>query len=477
MALAGIGLAADAPVEIKLTKESELADIRRDPTVNAVEKVMPSVVNIATSHLVEYRDPYDELMRQFFGQPRRRGETKEELYSLGSGVIVDENGYILTNWHVIRGATRIQVQLSDGRVYEAERVVYTPNTDVALLRLKAKEGEKFTTIKFAKDDDLLLGETVIALGNPFGYGGSVSRGILSSKNRRPTSGDEKLMPADLLQTDAAINPGNSGGPLVNMRGELIGINTTTEERAQGISFAIPVKQIASVMSEYVVPEFVPGFWFGAKLKSGELPLTVTEVQPGSPAAKAGLKTGMQIAEVDGKAPRTLVNFLELMVGSSNMIANAGPTNNAETARSLVVRRAVGSQDTRSARLVVLDGGTRRVLDIKMEPFGLILSRRAGLVLDQIEPKDAVRLGLQPNQGFLVTAVEKGSPADVAGLKPGLLVSNIEGMQLKDLGDLGRTLISKGPNESLGLLGIAVQQVSANLVQTINWRAELKLRDL
>src|ERR1041385_6592211 len=208
-------------------------DIRRDATVAAVERVMPSVVNIATATVVEYEDFYQRLFREFFGQGGLRPRQEQE-YSIGSGVIIDEDGYVLTNLHVVRRGTRTQVKLWDGREYEADRIVATPNSDVALLKIRCKPGEKFKAVSFAADDDLLLGETVLALGNPFGLGGSVTKGILSSKTRRPATGNEPLNVNDWLQTDAAINPGNSGGPLINIRGELIGLNVAVYREGQEV---------------------------------------------------------------------------------------------------------------------------------------------------------------------------------------------------------------------------------------------------
>jgi S1-C subfamily serine protease len=192
------------------------ADLRRDATVEAVEKVIPSVVNIATEEIVESRDPFEDMFREFWG-PYYRRRPPDTQYSLGSGVIIDEEGYVLTNLHVVRRASRIWVKLSDGRQFEALPIVGTTRSDVALVKLITRSGEKFKAVKFAKDDDLFLGETVLALGNPFGLGGSVSRGILSSKNRRAPKENEPLDVADWLQTDAPINFGNSGGPLVNLK--------------------------------------------------------------------------------------------------------------------------------------------------------------------------------------------------------------------------------------------------------------------
>ncbi|MBI3877620.1 MAG: trypsin-like peptidase domain-containing protein, partial [Verrucomicrobia bacterium] len=177
------GLLLGGPVERNAGAEP---DIRRDAVVEVVERVMPCVVNIGTETVVEVRDPFEQIFKDFFG-PYSRGRSpgrQYSQYSLGSGVIIDEDGYVLTNLHVVRRASRVWVKLQDGRELEAEPLVGTGVTDVALLRLKGKPGEKFKAVQFARDDDLLLGETVIALGNPFGLGGTVTRGILSSKDRR-----------------------------------------------------------------------------------------------------------------------------------------------------------------------------------------------------------------------------------------------------------------------------------------------------
>src|SRR5438034_11497231 len=180
-------------------------DARRDTTVEAIERIMPSVVNIGTETIVEYNDPFEQMLREYWG-PYYRRRPPHAHYSMGSGVIVDENGYVLTCLHVVQRASRVWVTLADGREFEAQpKFMGNARIDVALLKLITKGTEKFKAVKFAKDDDLLLGETVLALGNPFGLGGSVSRGILSSKNRRPSLEDEPLNVADWLQTDAAIN--------------------------------------------------------------------------------------------------------------------------------------------------------------------------------------------------------------------------------------------------------------------------------
>ncbi len=446
--LAGVSLPAPAQVEIKLAQEPA-ADIRRDATVGAVEKVMPSVVNVATSRMVEYRDFYDDLRREFYGLPPRQPETKEQLDNLGSGVIIDEDGYILTNLHVVRRGTRVQVKLSDGRVYDADKIVATAKSDVALLKIRAKPGEKFKAIKFAKDDDLLLGESVIALGNPFGLGGSVSRGILSSKNRRPATGNEPLNIADWLQTDAAINPGNSGGPLVNLNGELIGISVAVYRQAQGIGFAIPVRQMSAALSEFFSPEIAYSMWFGARLKPDSSTLTIANVQPGSPAEKAGLKAGMVIAQVNGKPPHSLVDFSEQVLTTA---------------------------ESHEVSLVAFDGGTRRVMNVKLEPFESVVRRRTGLTLEEITPQAAARLKLRDGQGLLITAVDKGSPAETAELKTGMLLTAIDTTVVNELRDFGFALINKGKDEAAKITVIVFQPVGDRFVQPVQGRADLKLRN-
>src|SRR4051812_28572227 len=256
-------------------------DIRRDATVEAVQRIMPCVVNIATETVVPIRDPLENLFRDFFN-PYYRNRPADTQFSLGSGVIIDEEGFVLTNFHVVGRASRVWVKLANGKEYEADKMVGTSFTDVALVKIRAKDGEKFTAVKFGADDDLLLGETVLALGNPFGLGGSVTRGILSSKSRRPPTENEPLDVNDWLQTDAAINPGNSGGPLINIHGDLIGLNVAVYKEGQGIGFAIPVSQVSEALASFFSPEVRHLLWFGARLKAAPAQLTVADVQPNGP---------------------------------------------------------------------------------------------------------------------------------------------------------------------------------------------------
>ena len=388
---------------VKSAAPTPPADIRRDATVEAVQRVLPAIVNVRTETIVERHDPFERLLQEFWG-PYYRQRGPETTYSLGSGAIIDEDGWVLTNFHVVNRATKVFVRLTDGRELQAEPVVGTSFTDVALLRINNPKREKFSTIKFAGDDDLLLGETVIALGNPFGLGGSVSRGILSSKSRRPPSEGEPLEVEDWLQTDAAINPGNSGGPLVNLRGELIGVNVAVYREGQGIGFAIPARRVSAALSEISSPEVLKSLWFGARVRPGSTPLTVNSVEGESPAGRAGLRTGDQILQLNGKAPNSFVEF-------NRQIADSGTTQSV----ALAIRR----------------GNERKEINLRLmrerDFFNSELVRKKiGIDVEEVTPQAAAALELGEKRGVIITAVERDSPAARAGLQKNMIITTVDG---------------------------------------------------
>ena len=422
-------------------------EIRRDATVKAVEKAMASVVNIGTL-TVERADPYEQMLREFFGYGRRAPDT---LYSSGSGVIIDEEGWVLTNFHVVREAAKVQVTVANAaEAIDADVVSASEANDLALLRLKPKSGQKFKAIAFAGDDDLMLGETVLALGNPYGLGGSVSRGILSSKTRRSGQDGEAMEVEDWLQTDASINPGNSGGPLVNLDGELIGLNVAILARAQGIGFAIPIKRISSALSEMFAPEATRGLWFGATVQGQRPPLVVMEIQRGSPADTAGLEPGDEIVAVDGKTARSAMHFY----------------------------RALGADDNAS-KIAVLCGEKRKEMTVRLVAEKTVFNaefvrRRTGLTLERISRDLALQLRLNSTQGWLVAGVDKNGPADRAGLAKGTLITAVDGVAGGDWVSLGR-LLQKKRGGDVVKLDLILTRRRGMIIQIQQAQAELKLR--
>jgi serine protease Do len=445
-------LAAGVPARAQAAEP----DVRRDATVQAVEKVLPSVVNIATETIIQVRDPFEDWFRQFFG-PYYRLQRPNSQYSLGSGVVIDEEGYLLTNDHVVRRASKITVSFCTGtNAYTATVVASDPKSDVALLKLNARPGEKFKAIQLGREDDLLLGETVMALGNPFGLGGSVTRGILSSKSRVLPKEGESLDIANWLQTDAPINLGNSGGPLVDVRGELIGINVAVLNQfqgqpAQGIGFAIPIRRVLEALSDIFPTEFVKGYWFGARVKVGTTPLVIMNVQPQSPAGLAGLKPGDAIVAVNGKPPKSFIDFAELLA------AGAG----------------------KPEKLTVERGRERQELGVWMVPEKTVfnaslIQEKLGLKLEALAPDEARLLDEETARSFIIREVEAGSPAAAAGLQRGMLVVGIDGRPPADLAAAAKQLYPKQKGDRVQL-SIAVLQRMGGSIFRSDGTAELAVR--
>jgi Do/DeqQ family serine protease len=287
------------------------ADIRLS-YAPVVQRVQPAVVNVYAAKIVQNHNPFldDPIFRRFFGLPG--GQQEQMQRSLGSGVMVDPAGLVVTNVHVIEGADQVKVSLADKREFEAEIMLKDPRSDLAVLKLKDVH-EKFPTLDFANSDELMVGDVVLAIGNPFGVGQTVTHGIISALARTQVGITDYQF---FIQTDAAINPGNSGGALVDMTGRLVGINSAIYSRSggsQGIGFAIPANMVRVVVaSAKSGGKAVKRPWLGAKLQvvtpeiaeslglktpSGAL---VASVVSGSPAARAGLKSSDLIMAVDGQ---------------------------------------------------------------------------------------------------------------------------------------------------------------------------------
>ncbi|MFW5734018.1 MAG: trypsin-like peptidase domain-containing protein, partial [Oceanidesulfovibrio sp.] len=237
--------------------------MRRTPVVRAVEKISPAVVNITTDREVTRDMPFGSgndllapFFREFFGDLPKRSYNHQ---SMGSGVIIDgKRGLVLSNAHVISGATSVRARLADGREFQAQLVGSDPDFDLAVLRLE--NAAELPQVPLGDSEDILIGETVIAIGNPFGFTHTVTTGVVSAVKRSIRT-DHGIY-TDFIQTDAAINPGNSGGPLLNLNGQLIGINTAIHAQAEGIGFAIPVNKAKRVVGELLGRGRVGPVWLG-----------------------------------------------------------------------------------------------------------------------------------------------------------------------------------------------------------------------
>ena len=298
---------------------------RRSPVVIATEKASPAVVSILSAKTVERsrspfgsfgRDPlFDDFFQDFFS-PYNQGQTEQ---SLGSGVVIRPDGYILTNEHVILQSETVQIQLANDRKLDAHLVGADSDSDLAVL--KVKDGHKLPYIPLGSSHDLMIGETVIAIGNPFGLSHTVTTGVVSAVNRSLNTGERTYY--DFIQTDASINPGNSGGPLLNIKGELIGINTAIYGKAQGIGFAIPISRAKRIVEDLINYGAVETPWVGLivqtltpqlaahfSLKEDQGGVLVRGVEPDSPAARAGIRRGAVILSLDGKRLQTAEEYLQ-----------------------------------------------------------------------------------------------------------------------------------------------------------------------
>jgi Do/DeqQ family serine protease len=387
-----------------------------------LEKVTPAVVNVASKRNVQVRSPFmdDPFFRRFFAMPDIPRERVQQ--SLGSGVIVDAaRGYVLTNNHVIENADEIEVTLADGRTLEATRVGTDPESDVAVIRIPA---EDLAALPLADSARLRVGDFVVAVGNPFGLGQTVTGGLVSALGR---SGLRGLGVQNFIQTDASINPGNSGGALVNLRGELIGINTAIFSPSGGnvgIGFAIPANLARDVMRQLLAFGEVKRGTLGLSTQDLDQELAtalgvepgkgavVTRVAAGSPAAAAGIKPGDVISAIDGKPVRSradLANLEGLLpVGSTVRVTllREGATLTVPAALRAVALRKLEAT-TLDARL---DGARLADIEAKFRDRGL-----SGVLVSQVTPGSRAA-GYGIAAGDLITAVNQRDIEDLAALE-------------------------------------------------------------
>ena len=391
------------------------ASARRTPVVEAVERVAPATVNITTESRVSrpVNNPFarqDPFFDMFF-EPFRQDVTEQML---GTGAIVDQRGYVLTNEHVLAGAEKIWVTLADGREFPGVVVGADPDNDLAVIKIES--AEKLPAAQLAGSDPLMIGETVIAIGNPFGLNHTVTTGVLSATNRSFRAGETEYH--GFLQTDASINPGNSGGPLLNLDGEVIGINTAIFREAEGIGFAIPIERAKRIMDDLIAHGEVVPVWLGLRLAelTPELRqrfevhsaggVLIREVFADSPAQRAGLAPGDVLVALDGSPLQAPRNYYEVLRGLTE----------GYNARARIERK--GRAEDRSLKAEVLP--IRRVDELAQALLGFKVREMTaeesqgyggrGMVIAQITPGSRAAQRLQT--GDVVWALDRSPVTDV-----------------------------------------------------------------
>jgi len=420
------------------------------------EKLSPTVVNVYTTQTVEVSSsPHqflpDEMeipepFRRFFGLPDTPGQSpkrKMERTSLGSGVIVTADGYILTNNHVVEDADEIHVTLSTFEEYEATIVGRDPKSDVALIKIKPKKDLPFAA--FGNSDELRVGEWVLAIGNPFGLQKTVTAGIVSAKGRSINNASY----GNFIQTDASINPGNSGGPLFNLKGEMVGVNTAIFSRTGGnigIGFAIPVNMAKNVFAQLKESGKVTRGWLGVMIQQVTADLAdnfnlerpigalIGQVVPDSPAEKAGLKAGDVIISYNGKE-------VSQMTMLPAMVAN---TNVGEKAKLVLIRDGdkqnitveIGMLEDEEAVLAGTETGT---------------SKKLGITVQELTPKLAESLETEVDHGLIVSDVEPESTAAKAGILRGDIILEINREKVEKVAQYIKALQAAQEKKSILLL--------------------------
>jgi serine protease Do len=396
------------------------------------EKVKPAVVNISTTSVVtvpgnpfrhffgdEDQGPFGDFFRKYFENTPDR---KMKQQSLGSGFIIDRNGFIITNNHVVDNAEDIRVKLSDGREFKAKVIGRDQKTDLALIKITSVF-ENLPSISLGDSDSMRVGDWVIAVGNPFGLGQTVTQGIISATGRVIGAGPYD----EFLQTDAPINPGNSGGPLVNLKGEVIGINTAIISGGQGIGFAIPGKLAKSVTEQLRTKGKVVRGWFGVSIQTVTPEIAksfnlkeaggalVSDVIPGSPADKGGIRQGDIIITYDGKGVKSS-NDLPLLV--------------AETPVGKTVDITVFRNGKEMGLKVRIEELTEQRLAMQTQ----VPTQTYGMKLQDLTPQLRSKLGIGDKTGIVIMEVEPGSLADDAGIRAGDIIKEANHKPVGNLKD-------------------------------------------
>lgn len=387
-----------------------------------VEQLQPAVVNISTTHLPNDNEDADDELGIISPNPQIQNyfaPHNPQQVSLGSGFVVDENGYIVTNHHVIDKAQEITVTLADESQLEAEIVGSDAKTDLALIKVKTEA--KLPTVKLGDSDKIRVGDWIVAIGNPFGLGGSVTAGIISAKSRDIEAGAYD----NFIQTDASINQGSSGGPMFNMDGEVIGINSaiySTSGGSMGIGFATPINLAKFVIEQLKANGRVERGWLGIKIQDADKGIVVTSVSEASPARQAGIEPGDIIISLNGQKISDPKQF-------SRQIA--------ETAEgSKITLEMLHNQQPQIKELVV----KKMPEQPQTAPEPMAETSRdnslLGMEMAELTPELMQRYQLESEStGVVVTAVNAGSDAEIKGIKPGDLIAAIDKKKVLDIKDV------------------------------------------
>ena len=433
---------ARAATQESATRPGLTLDTFRD----IARKETAGVVNVNTSKVVNrqrFRDFFgDDMVERFFGPSDRGGQERQTQRSLGSGFVIDKSGYILTNRHVVEGADQISVSFANAKNYPAKLVGRDARTDVALLKIDPKE--PLTVLDLADSDQVEVGEWVMAIGNPFGLGNSVTVGVVSFKGRDLPLGVRGTS-VEMIQTDAAINPGNSGGPLLNTRGEVIGINTLiitdgAARQSAGVGFSVPINVAKELLPQLREKGKVVRGWLGVYIQRVDEDLArtyglkeakgaaISQVTPGSPAEKAGLKAEDVIVTADGRAIR----------------------DNGDLSR-YVSSLAPG----KVVKVEVLRGGQEKSFSVSLGTFPEEATEeesagarkgKLGMTLRDLTPAVAERLELPRGaRGALVWEVEAGEPAEEAGLQKGDVIVSVNGKAVSGVEEFERAVEGARPD--------------------------------
>jgi serine protease Do len=417
-----------------------------------VKKVSPAVVFVKVEQIVESQstlngqntspnNPFapfnDEFMHRFFGeqfQQRQTPKQQQRAVGQGSGFIISQDGYILTNNHVAGEADKITVKLQDGREYQAKLIGTDTHSDVAVIKIDANN---LSTLTLGNSDNLEVGEWVLAFGNPFGLSHTVTAGIVSAKGRSNVGIADY---EDFIQTDAAINPGNSGGPLINLDGEVVGINTAIFSKSggyMGIGFTIPVNMVKTIKDQLIkYGEMTRGYLgvsiqdltlelaesFGLKNKKGIL---IADVVKDAPADKSGIKHGDVIFKLNGKIVEDVAMFRNeiALILPGKIIKLTLWRNGIQKLLNVTIAKYPDSDQVSST-------GSKRL-------------EKIGLTLNQLTPQLAEKLGYQGESGVLIATVQNGSKAARVGLRPGMLIQEVNQKPVYNIEDFMKNLPQKG----------------------------------